>query len=337
MFAPTLLLASPAALAQQRPPTQPPEAGTASTENSEVPEVPGISGLLRGINGGLTISGLHDAVTGWATLAQPAISYSFNDHFALDITVPIYMYRLAESRAVNPKPNALLTNQRGEPGDVVFALHTQFQGRLFNYEATLSATAPTGDALYGLTSGRATFDLSNLFEHSFRFVTPSLELGVGDSTTLTNRLITKDYTSLGPLSHFAIGAAIPLPFGASFQANAYEQLPVGDQKIYQSVKRGKTTTLVVAGHSVTEDNGFNTSFDIPLDRHTTLSTYYSRSLRLHDDIVSIGITYVLRSRDKPAAELSDEELIRNMQRQIDGPIPASAPPSPPKPESPQTP
>ena len=322
-----LLFASLPALAQQLPPVQPepPEATPTSTEKSEVPAVPGISGLLRGFNGGLTISGLHDAVTGWATIAQPAIGYSFNDVFALDVTVPVYMYRLTETHAANPKPNALLTNQRGEPGDVVFGMHAQFAPRAFNYEATLSATAPTGDEAYGLTTGRATFDLSNLFEHSFRFVTPSRELGIGDSTTLANRLVTKDYTSLGPLSHFQIGAAFPLPFGASFQANAYEQLPVGDQKIYQSVKRGKTTTLVVSGHAVTEDNGFTTSLDLPLDAHTTLSTYYSRSLRLHDDIVSIGITYVLRSF-KPKREISDEELMRNIQRQIDEPLPASEPP-----------
>ena len=278
---------------------------------------------MRGVNAGLTISGQHDAVTGWATLAQPAISYSFSDRFALDITVPIYMFRLAESRANNPKPNALLVNQRGEPGDVVFAFHSQFAPRLFNYEATVSATAPTGDSLYGLTSGRATFDLSNLLEHSFRLATPSLELGVGDSTTLTNRLVAKDYASLGPLAHFQLGVAFPLPRNASFQVNAYEQLPIGDQKIYQSVRRGKTTTLVVSGHNVTEDNGLTTSLDVPLDRHTTLSSWYSRSLRLHDDIVSIGITYVLRGSHQTD---KDEDLLRTIETQIDAPIPHEPPP-----------
>ncbi len=334
LLALALLLASPAAFAQQQHTTPPPEAATAATEASEVPEVPGLSSLLRGFNGGITISGVHDAVTGWATLAQPALSFSFNDRFALDITVPIYMYRLTATHAANPRPNALLVNQRAEPGDVIFGLHTQFTPRAFNYEATVSATAPTGDEAYGLTTGRATFDLSNLFERSFRFVTPSLELGVGDSTTLTNRLVTKDYTSLGPLAHFELGVAFPLPFGASFQANAYEQLPIGDQKIYQSVKRGKTTTLVVSGHSVTEDNGFTNSLDLPLDRHTTLSTYYSRSLRLHDDIVSVGITYVLRGANKLTPEVSDDELMRNIQRQIDGPIPAAQPPASPRPPTP---
>ena len=289
--------------------------------------MPGISSLLRGFNGGLTVSGLHDAVTGWATLGQPAISYSFNDIFALDASIPIYMYRLAGTHVANPKPDALLQTQRAELGDTVISFHAQFVPHIFNYEATVSATAPTGDVSYGLSSGRATFDLSNLFEHPFAFITPSIELGVGDSTTLANRLVIKDYTSLGPLAHFDVGVAFSLPLGASFQVNAYEQLPIGDQKIYQTVKRGKTTTLVVTGHSVTEDNGFTNSLDIPLDRHTTISTYYSRSLRLHDDILSVGVTYVLRGTARPKPELSDDDLLRTIQTQIDGtppPAPNSA-------------
>jgi len=276
----------------QEPP--PPVAGDNSNQQSEVPKVPGISGVLRGANAGLTLSGIHDASTGWSTVWQPAFSYTFNETFAIDVTIPIYMYRLTQSDASKPKPNALLIPERGERGDTVIGLHAQFAPRAFDYDATVSVTAPTGDEAHGLSTGRATFDLSNLFEHSFSFLTPNLELGVGDSTALINRLVTKNYTSLGPLAHFSIGTAFPLLHGISLETSAYELLPIGDQKIYQSVTRRGTTTFVVTGHNVTEDNGFNTSLDIPLDRHTTLSTYYSRSLRQRDDIVSIGLTYVLR-------------------------------------------
>ena len=321
----TVLAIAPWAAAQGRSGQQEsPVAGGNPNESSEVPQVPGLSGLLRGFNAGLTISGLHDASTGWATLAQPAIGYSFNNIFAIDVTVPIYMYRLAESRAANPRPNQLLVNQRGEPGDVVVGLHAQFLPKYFVYEGTVSATAPTGDEEYGLTSGRATFDFSNLFQHSFKTVTPSLEMGVGDSITLVNRLVNKNYTSLGPLAHFQLGVSFPLFHGISFQSNAYELLPVGDQKIYQSVTRRGTAALVVTGHNVTEDNGFTNSLDVPLDAHTTLSAYYSRSLRLHDDVVSFGITYVLRGAKK-AKEISDEELLHSIEKQLDGPLKPPAP------------
>ncbi len=79
----------------------------------------------------------------------------------------------------------------------------------------------------------------------------------------------------------------------SFETDAYEQLPIGDQKIYGPSRNGKAT--VVTGHNVTEDNGFTNSLDVPLNRHFTLSGYYSRSLRLHTDTTAVGLSYVLRS------------------------------------------
>jgi hypothetical protein len=272
--------------------------GTTAT-GADVPQVPGLASAVHGVNGGITFSGVHDSATGWSTIMTPALGYSLNDRFSADVTIPIYMYRLAESRSANPRPGAELVNQRGEPGDLVFAFHVQFTPNLFDYQVTLAATAPTGDELYGLTSGRATFDLNNHFEHSFGIVTPTLELGIGDSTTLVDRLVVKNYTSLGPLAHFQTGLSLQLFRGMSFDANAYEDLPIGDQKIYTSVTRRRVTTNVVTGHNVSEDNGFTTSLDVPIDGHTTLSSYYNRSLRLHDDTVGIGLTYVLRAPPKP--------------------------------------
>lgn len=286
-----------------------PVASSSSTERSEVPQVPGISGLLHGVNAGLTLSGLHDNGTGWATLAQPAIGFSFNDVLSLDITVPIYMYRLAPSRVAAPKANAQLIIQRAELGDTVFGLHAQFLPPGLQYQATFSMAIPTGDVAYGLTSGRTTFDFNNQLEHSFRWMTPTVELGVGDSSTLVNRLVNKNYSSLGPLAHFQAGMAFPLPRGLSFQTDAYEQLPIGDQKIYGNMTRRGQTALVVTGRSVTEDNGFTNSLDIPMDGHTTISGFYSRSLRFRDDIVSVGLTYVLRGAKPQTPEEDDGDLI----------------------------
>jgi hypothetical protein len=296
-----LLLAFPA-IAQV--PEEKPAKASASTSRSllpdalALPELPDVAPAFHGWNAGLTISGVHDSVTGWATIATPAIGYSFNDVFSIDATLPIYMYRLAESRSTRPKPTALLVNQRGEPGDIVFGLHAQFVPRLFQYQVTGAFTAPTGDKDYGLTTGRVTFDINNHFERSLGRITPNLELGGGDSTTLVNRTVTKNYTSLGPLAHFQIGLGIDLFRNISFESDAYEQLPIGDQKIYGPSRNGKAT--VVTGHNVTEDNGFTNSLDIPFGNQFTLSGYYSRSLRLHTDTAAIGISYVLRST--PAAE-----------------------------------
>ncbi len=288
------------ALSPPATPTQIP-----SSDAEDVPTVPGLSGYIHGWNAGITFSGVHDSVTGWATIATPAVGYSFNDIFSVDATIPIYMYRLAESRSTHPKPDAHLVNQRGEPGDILFGLHAQFLPHQFQYQLTGAFTAPTGDEAYGLSTGRVTFDVSNHFERSYGRFTPSLDLGAGDSTIFVNRTVTKNYTSLGPLAHFEIGLAVDLFRGMSFESDAYEQLPIGDQKIYGPSRKGKAT--VVIGHSVTEDNGFTNSLDIPLSRNVTLSGYYSRSLRIHTDTAAIGLTLVLRSppttEDNPMDEL----------------------------------
>jgi hypothetical protein len=299
-------------ISAQVPSEKPLEPQTSATqpmpeEAQEVPEVPGISASLHGWNAGATITGVHESTTGWATIFIPAIGYNVNDIFSIDATVPIYMFRLAESLSAHPKPNARLVNQRGVPGDIVFGLHAQFIPRRFQYQLTGLITAPTGDQTYGLSTGRVTFDISNRFERTFGRITPNLEMGGGDSTYLVNRILNKNYTSLGPLAHFQVGLSVELLRGISFESEAYEQLPIGDQKIYGPSRKGKPP--VVTGHNVTEDNGFINALGIPLDSHTTFSGYYSRSLRYSQDTAAIGITYVLRGA-RSTEDTTMDELFR---------------------------
>jgi hypothetical protein len=281
-----------------------PAATESPAPQSEVPDVPGLSSSLHGFNAGFTFAGIHDSITGWATLFTPAIGYSFNEIFSIDATIPIYMYRLAESRAAHPPPDALLVSRRGEPGDMILSGHAQFVPSLFQYQITGAVTAPSGDEAYGLTTGRVTFDLNNHFERTFGRVTPILEIGAGDSATLVNRIVNKPYTSLGPLSHYQVGVAVDLPKGMSFETDAYEQLPIGDQKIYGVSRR--THATIVTGHNAIEDNGFINALDIPFNDHVNLSGYYSRSLRLRTDTVAVGITFVLRSTSESSLATAPE-------------------------------
>ena len=273
--------------------TQPSCADCLPTDTSELPGNYGFYSPVRGFNAGLTVSGVHDSATGWSTMATPFVSYSFNRIFSLDATLPVYMYRLAESRYLRPSPQAHLVTRRGKPADIIFGMNAQFFPALLSYRVTAAVTAPTGDEEYGLSTGRVTFDVNNHFERSFRRFTPKLELGAGDSSNLVNRAITRHYTSLGPLAHFQVGFILDLLHGASFQGEAYEQLPIGDQKIYGYSRKRKAT--VVRGENVSEDNGFISSLDVPVNRHTTLSGYYSHSLRLRTDIAAIGVSYILRT------------------------------------------
>jgi hypothetical protein len=275
------------------------------------PQVPGLlSRWASGFNAGITFSGLHDSGTGYATLFTAAMGYSFNDNFSADVSFPVYLYRLAPNLAPNPPPSRLLVTQRGESGDTTFAIHGQGSNRAFEYLGTFAFSAPTGDRSYGLSTGHVTLDFTNHFEHTYSIFTPDIEIGIGDSSELADRAITLNYNSLGALAHFQVGTSINLYRNIVFATDAYEQLPLGDQKIYQNVRRGRITVAVVSGTNLTEDNGFINSLDVPLDRHTTLSGYYSRSLRHRSDTAALSITYTFKAQPPATVENNVGALFR---------------------------
>ena len=268
--------------------------------NAELSETPGQPPLINGWNASIAMGGTHDSQSGWLDYFQPALGFSFNRTFSIDVSIPIYLSRYAYNTQAVPRRNKPLVLQhlRGELGDTIIGLHAQTDLRPFSYMGTLSATAPTGDTTYGLSTGRPTFDLNNHFEHSFNFITPNVEIGVGDSAGLVDRRVLKDYTTLGPLAHFQLGTSFALPWDIAFEADAYEQMPIGDQKIYTTVRRNRKKETIVKGTSVSEDNGFLGSLDIPLSPHFSATTYYDRSLRFKVDTVGFSLNYALRGRHK---------------------------------------
>jgi hypothetical protein len=86
---------------------------------------------------------------------------------------------------------------------------------------------------------------------------------------------------------------LALPCRSSFQSVAYEQLPLGDSKIYTALP-GPGGLTIASGRSVSEDNGFTSALSVPLTHRLTLQGYYNRSLRLRTDTVGMGITFVAR-------------------------------------------
>jgi len=290
---------------------------------STVPAVPGISSYLRGFNGGVSLTSVHDSSAGWYTLVTPALSYSVSPHYSVDISMPLYLYRLAESQVTVDAPPTMpgqppqhettmteLEPHTFDPGDIVLAAHANTSTRNFATSFTPSITLPTGDSTYGLSTGRVTFDLDEHMQFEASRMAFLLDLGGGDSSSLFNRLVTQNYTSLGPLAHFQAGLQVPIPFRGSFQSVAYEQLPLGDSKIYTTLTRpGFPERTVVSGRSVSEDNGFTNSLTLPLTGHITWQAYYNRSLRLHLDTVAVGLTFVVH---KPASRKRSEASLDNL-------------------------
>lgn len=286
-----------------------------------VPRVPGLGTFLEGLNAGVTISEGHDSSSGWYSVATPAIIYTISSRFSADVNTSIYLHR--NVRNTNPatarkKPLIL---DRADAADTLFGFHAFFEPGSVQDTITASMTAPTGNRSHGLGTGRVTYDLSNHLERYYKQAGFIVDLGVGDSSGLFNNLVTKDYNSLGALSHYEAGMVFRLPKRCYLESVAYEQLPMGDQKVYRIVERDDAaraneddptptpTPIPIPNVSkVNEDNGFTTFAGVPINNYFSLSGYYNRSLRQHLDTVSFGVTYILRGTPKRRLSMIDRAL-----------------------------
>ncbi|HUZ04713.1 MAG TPA: hypothetical protein VMU62_05105, partial [Acidobacteriaceae bacterium] len=235
------------------------------------PELP-----QRGFNASAAFSGLHDSQLGWAGFVQPAVSYRFNHIFSADATIPIYFYRKGYKYRPNNLATGPLTTQTDELGDTIISGHAEFSPGWLDYAATASINAPTGDQTYGLSTGRVTYLLNNDFETTFGSFTPDIQLGIGDSSDLVNRRVTRNYDTLGTLAYFQAGGTYSLPIRMDLESDLYEQLPLGSQKIYTQVIRKKKKRIVQKSNGNAEDNGITVSTDIPTGHHLDISSYYNR-------------------------------------------------------------
>lgn len=266
-------------------------------EPENVPRVPGVSTLFRGFNAGVSFSSVYNSAVGWFEVASPAVNYTFFPHFSADASTPIYLHRYVENPNQQQRSTRPLVLDADDAGDTLIGFHANFNPRTFADTATASLTAPTGNRAAGFGAGQVTFDFDNHLQGYVGQAALLLDLGIGDSSTLINNLVTKNYTSVGKLAHFQTGAMIWLFRRYSLSSVAYEDLPFGSQTVYTAVNRshgGGSSTNVTTSTGASEDNGFTTSAVIPITPHLMLSGYYNRSLRQHEDTVAMGMTYVLR-------------------------------------------
>ena len=296
------------------------------TENIQaIPRVPGVSILMDGFNAGVTYSGVHSSSVGWYSVVTPAISYTFSERFSADASTSIYINRLIANTDPATEATQPLVTDGADPGDTLIGFHATFYPGSLTDIITASLTAPTGNRSEGLGAGQVTYDFDNHTEKYYNKLGFLVDFGIGNSSGLFNDLVVKDYTSVGTLAHFQAGAVLWLPRRTYIEAVAYEQLPLGSQTVYRAVERGDDVRanddggggtnpnppppVAVTVSTASEDNGFTTFVGIPLADHITLSGYYNRSLRQRLDTVSVGVTFVLRSKpSKRSLSMIDRAL-----------------------------
>jgi hypothetical protein len=254
----------------------------------------------NGFNASLNTSSQHDSSNGWSSALTPGVAYRFNRLFSFDASIPVYIYLVDYmKKGTVAKPVYAYQTEHHAPADTVLNAHVETHSDLADYNFTATLGLPTGNKDYGLGAGQVTYSINNHFEHGFDFFTPDVELGFGDSSSLATSAVRKSYVAVGKIAYFQTGVGLDLPLHTNFDAEVYEELPVAATTIYSTTGKGKKKVTTATNEGAAEDNGFNTSLDIPLNRHTILTGFYNRSLRNKIDTVGFSFTFLLRPAPLP--------------------------------------
>jgi len=276
-----------------------------SANNSEGPA--GIVPFAPGFNASLISTSQHDSDSGWSNLLTPNVAWRFSRHFTVNAEVPIYTYlnvsvvtgQIKVGGVVTGNTYALAT-KNFLVGDTTIAGGFEVHPRLMDYNFTATLGTPTGDFPNGLGAGQYTYNINNHFEHTFfGILSPDIELGIGDSSSLINSSIRKSFVAVGEQAHFQAGLSISLPWREiEFSSDAYEDMPLSTQTVTTITNKGKKGTVKLvkstSQESIGEDNGFANTLDIPLTAHLTLSGFYNRSLLNHEDTAGFSLAFLLR-------------------------------------------
>jgi hypothetical protein len=276
--------------------------GTSTT----IAPIPGTAiPVIKGFNFSLNSSSQHSSVTGWSNTITPDLSFRFTRHIWVDSNFPwvlsIKNFVPVTKGTVTTYP---LQTTNDTLGDTSLNGHFDADRGNFTSNGTATVAFNTGNYLYGLSANTTTYNFVNQFNYAIGPFTPDVQIGEGNSSSLANTTTNKSYTAVGALANFQAGSTLDLPWNFLFDLEAYENLPIGTQKIYGTITtkvKGKNVSeQVLEGAGIAEDNGFFSELDIPLAAHFILSGQYQRSLRQGSDTAAIGLTYFLRVFKTPS-------------------------------------
>jgi hypothetical protein len=219
-------------------------------------------------------------------------TYHFGERFSLGVGIPFYYNRSTSTTGT--------TTNEGI-GDIFVTLGASWKGSALNYGTSLTGSAPTGDSAKGLSTGHATFDWNNRFDHDISILTPFVDAGVGNSISDT-RFFHRPFTSFGYLAHFEGGTDVDLSHSFSLTLSAYDIAPWGMQTIFsRDVGKGaagsggqhgrvfETNHQTTGGASVNQDNGFTAGLSLNPKSYLDLDVGYTRSVKFAFNTFSWGI------------------------------------------------
>ncbi len=273
---------------------------TASAQNS-IPAYTSDKGAYEVFGFGTT----HDNSPSWTSELDTGIGYDFNRVFSVQAGVPFYLVS-ATTTTSSGTGTTTTTNHYNSVGDAYLGLNLHKKTDSFGFATGLVGTAPTGSRTNGISTGRPTITWANRAEKDFGHLTPFAEATLGNSLSSTQRF-RRPFTTLGAVSTVTGGTSIDLFKSVSFEASAYDVLPIGDQKMYSHAAnqaaagagspgashRPFQTAAVTSGTaSLTKDHGFSGGLSFNPTRRVSLDFAYTRSIGY--DLDSIGATVSFR-------------------------------------------
>ncbi len=236
-------------------------------------------------------------VEGQVYRLNSSVGYSFTEHFGMDVGVPVYFVRPSSSVTGGTSGNGL--------GNPYLDLRLKFLNPAVNFGSVLTGFVPAGDSKLGLSTGRATFDWTNHFDHSFNALTPFLEAGLSN-TVADTQLFLRPFTSLGMNAHFQGGASYQLGKYFNLGASGYDIQPFGQQTVFSKVANGNATASApgpASGHGrpfqnnqqitgsadLVYDNGFSAWVGASPSPYLDLQLGYTRSVQYDLNSVSFSM------------------------------------------------
>jgi hypothetical protein len=242
-----------------------------------------------------------------------ALGYNFSRHFGMDAGAPFYFIST---------PTSIKQNNPGAVsgigiGSFFTDLRLNYPNPSLNYSANVHLTAPTGATKKGFSTGHATWNLSNHFDHAFGDFSPFIDAGVGDSV-LDTKYFHRPFMTFGYNAAFEGGLEYD-PGKFSFSASAYDVAPWGTQTVISRVfrcgsaakcssggatknrKNFTSSSVSAGGADLVRDNGFNAGIDFKPVNYLDLEFDFSRSVPLQLNSYSFGIGIDLSSLVRPHA------------------------------------
>jgi hypothetical protein len=262
---------------------------------------------IKGFNAYENFRGMVNS-SGTLLKLDSTVGYDFNQYLGVFAGVPLYF-----ASDSNNTPGQTRLHDAGA-GDAYFGVDVYAPNRLVNFGSTLTISAPTGSVSKGFSPGAATVDWNNRFRHTFGRLTPFVAAGVGN-TVPDSELVTRNFISLGSVSHFEEGAELQLAKPVYLGGSAFQIVPFGRQQVFNRFAtasprddnggQGNATPPPVlgsetTGNDLTREHGFDAWLGFEPTRVVRLELGYSRSvtfaLNSFSFNVGLNVGKLLRSK-----------------------------------------